>query len=379
MDTFAPEDRYALQGTRLAVERSRLPADVHGEFREWVLVGLFVRGRDAISDYFFDVLRAEGLEDIADESNVFGTFLAHEFDRYLDSEGARFAARFRHRPQPRRSAPEVPAARVAPATGPSLPPALVSRLRSLGLVLSPVEDAESGLWKREDPAPVAMAAPPSDGAPSTATATPRVLTPATNHSVDRHHPDDAGGYYSVPPDKLPAPVIVEGVDWGNPRVRFVGAAAVGLVSLGGTISGTEEARRKHRTYYAMRALPSRFPEPVRIAPPIRADRSSESDIPGGGHYGLRALVSDSSYHEALRALGSAPSLADVCNWIRVDLGRANPGKIDLVSSYQPTGGGPYPSRFWARRRHDAPLAAVDLLGNWRGKAAPLDDGPPDVW
>uniref|UniRef100_A0AAU6QEH8 Uncharacterized protein n=1 Tax=Fusarium oxysporum alternavirus 1-FOM TaxID=3137743 RepID=A0AAU6QEH8_9VIRU len=383
MDTFAAEDRYALQGTRLAVERARLPADVLADFREWVLVGLFCRGRDKISDYFFDVCRYEGVEDIENESDVFGSYLAHEFDRYLRTDGVRFASRFRPVVKPR--APEPVTTRQPSPVGPALPPWMVKELRSQGLVVASVEDIESGVWRESG-----LVATHDDSVTvvsSQGDSTPQVFTPATLRSVDVYPLEfDEGRYalppsrfeegrYAVPPDKLPAPLILDGVDWSNPRVQFCRGAAVAFVEAGEVQPGAGPPFRAK--FSGGGGVSTRVPARAR-RPPVSIE-GADSDVPGGGHYGMRAVVADDHYRESLHELGEAPSMNTLLNWIKLAGSRGYSGGLDLFAEFDPTASGPYPRRFYCRRRRDAPVRVKDLLGNWRGKSATLDAGPLPEW
>ncbi|QYY49565.2 hypothetical protein [Fusarium oxysporum alternavirus 1] len=388
MDTFAAEDRYALQGTRLAVERARLPADVLADFREWVLVSLFCRGRDKISDYFFDVCRFEGVEDIENESDVFGSYLAHEFDRFLSTDGARFASRFRSRPAPR--APEPVQPRQPSPVGPALPPWMLKELREQGLVVASVEDIESGIWR--DSGLVATHDDSVTVVSSQGDSTPQVFTPATLRSVDVYPLEfDEGRYslppsrfdegrYAVPPDKLPAPLVLDGVDWSNPRVQFCRGAAVAFVEAEVIQPGAGPPFRdkfKRGVSVHTGCVHGSTSSRARV-PPVSIE-GADSDVPGGGHYGMRAIVADDHYRESLHELGVAPSMNTLLNWVKLAGSRGYAGGLELFAEFDPTASGPYPRRFYCRRRRDAPVRVKDLLGTWRGKSATLDAGPLPEW
>jgi hypothetical protein len=220
-------------------------------------------------------------------------------------------------------------------------------------------------------------------------------------SVDVYPPSVFGGSYNLPAGLLPGPVVIEGIDWGDPHVRFSRGSAVAFsdpYALPAGLRGRFVRRFGQHTgvaafSYGVRsgvrygfgpisgpgADPPGHVGSALSVPPADADRSSHSDIPGGGHYGLRALLSDQCYHDGLAVLGPAPTLADLIGWASVDPVRFYSGEFDVFADLGPAAGGPYPERFYCRRRRGGRLKFSDVAGNWRGKAGILDAGPPGVW
>jgi len=382
MNSFDPADQFVLQTARHVVEACRLPAGVKADFREWVLVGLFVRGRDAISDYFFAVLNEEGVEDIDDDVETFSVFLAYEFHRYLEGPGSKHRHLFVRSKTVAAAVPEKQQPHIPSQYGPSLPPAMVDTLIAAGFDLSGFELGSP--WDLP-PVPVTVDSPVDAN---------EELTEADSH---------------VASERVVLPAV-----WRSARVRFKTAAILSFVEHG---DGRPPALRdKGRTLRELHGKPPPYRDKAGLfghvkqrppalrdkAPALLAGRHAAAELgggvtvarrkppeggrdsgfeaigagSGGSVCGMAALVADTWQERARRDIGSSPSFDVLSTWLTQNRGGAYIGNVDFMASYKSANGGPYPDRFFVRRSQKGLLTVSGLLGNWRGKVAVLDDGFP---
>ncbi|UQZ09639.1 hypothetical protein [Fusarium solani alternavirus 1] len=396
LDFLDPEDRYAVKGTRLVVEACRLPPDVKAAFREWVLIDLICRGRGRASDYFMDVLRDGGVEEVDDEAFIFSTFLASEFHRFLRCDAGSgwfdtFVTSARRVPAPVAVVPRSPS-----PVGPSLPPAFVARLRAAGEVVSAWEDPADPIWDRPVPAevPVPPTDPPADAAPSGPPSlesfvsfvsappaerppspwAPEVWDARLDLAAPRPPPDPDPGDAPCSEQPVCGPYAivgsfqcwVDGVDWGDRGRRFRDAARVALCD-DCFPRRPPRLRDKFIGVAGTSHVPPRPPDPVSAPAPVAA-----AERVGVGGFGLAALVSDTCVRDALSALGLEPTLGDALDWIFAEPGRAYRGTVRLSAVFRPTSAGPYPSLWGVVRTDHGTMTVEALRGHWRGRDARLD-------
>lgn len=347
-----------LKGVRQVVEACRLPAAVRSAFREWVIVHLFRLGRGGPSGFMIAVLDEMGVQDIDDDAEVFGSFLASRFSDFLDGDGASWAGLFRPAPAAPVAVETVAAPRVPSLIGPSLPPERVSGLRARGEPVSDVEDCESGVWDRVEDVESSAGA----------------LTPVT--SVAEPLP-------GLPAQQEPpSSVVVAGVDWGDPSSRFSRAACVAFTS--GPPVGGPVLKGRYVKWRRRRSVDDpgggRLPVSGIRSPTI--PRSGVGDGSGGAVSGVRALVSD-DYHAVVDSeLGRKVQLHTVLSWLAENPVRAYQGRVDMVAMFRGAqAGGPYPVGWWVVRvppdqRLSSSPRVPSLFGDWRGQKALVLDGFP---
>lgn len=349
LEFLDPEDRYVVKVVRLTVEAARLPADVKETFREWVLMDLLMRGREQLSDYFFEVARLNGIIDDEDESLLFSTFLASELYRFLRTargSGCSLAPKAKPEPQPE---PALP--RVASPIGPALPPTMAASAREAGHVLSPFEDPDDRMWEL-----------------------PETPLPDDEDSYDSA---DEASLHDVSIDHLPLVVKATGRSAGCGVTTFGRACLVAACADGfpgrppGGRFGRCEGSRPPDTTPAARpgALPGAHAWPSDF---FRVGLRDDGRLRPPS--GLRALVEDVFFRAAVRDLGEEPPLTDALSWVLAKPGRAYGGALTVSARFHGGGHSPRVARWFIHREDGGEFSVVTILGTLSGREAPLASG-----
>jgi len=316
-------------------------------FREWLAKDLFVRGKGRICDHFFQVLDKEKVSLDADDATIFSTYVTNRFPEFIVSPAGLAVVADLVCVRDKQEAVQRVAKGGSPV-GPALPPKLAERLKGEGYELSACEDPSSGLWDVEvrplEPEPVVVPGVTLDCAG------------AVSEYSDAPEAHDIVPFAAVRWAGVPR---VYQLDWGDPGEGFLGGAV-------------DAALAGH--LHDPRTLKGRGKTVVKV-PDKHVQLVAEPEVKPPGVSGARALLAEVDW--GLWPLEREATLAEICQFI-VQRDLVSYSEIELVAKFKATTKGPYPSRWYVQRKVGTGLRPRDLLGQWRGKDAPIDRGPPPV-